>query len=138
MMMASKIDEQIRQALKNGNEGGDEIDPFAATTEEGLFRQAMDLFHGQQKFWNVLVMVFSIVFFGVVVYAAVQFFGTAADDSKMQIMWATIFLYAGLAVAMLKMWTWMQMNKNCVTREIKRLELQIAALKAVAEDGERD
>lgn len=38
---------------------------------------------------------------------------------------------------MLKLWAWMQMNKNCVTREIKRLELQIVALKVVM-SAERD
>ena len=33
-----------------------------------------------------------------------------------------------LAVAMLKMYFWMEMNKNVTLREVKRLELQIARL----------
>lgn len=35
-------------------------------------------------------------------------------------------LLAMIAVAMLKMHFWMEMNKNVTLREIKRLELQVA------------
>jgi hypothetical protein len=33
-----------------------------------------------------------------------------------------------LGVAMLKMYFWMEMNKNMLLREVKRLELQVARL----------
>jgi hypothetical protein len=36
-------------------------------------------------------------------------------------------------VAILKIWFWMEMHKNAVLREVKRLELQIARL--AARDG---
>jgi hypothetical protein len=31
---------------------------------------------------------------------------------------------------MMKIWYWLELNKNAVTREIKRLELQVARLSA--------
>ena len=131
--MASKIDEQIRNAMGGGN-GSSGFDPFAPSEEEGMFRQAMDLFRGQQKFWNLLVVVSTFGFMAVIVIAAIQFFG--AESTRMQIMWATISVCGGLCVATLKLWAWMQMNKNSLAREIKRLELQIAALKSVMEEGD--
>lgn len=39
-------------------------------------------------------------------------------------------LVAAVAVAMLKIWSWMEMHKNQVLREVKRLELQVARLAA--------
>ncbi len=126
----SKIDEQLRQALGSG----DGVDPFEPSEEEGLIWQAFDLFRGQQKFWNVLVVVFTFIFMGVIIYSAVRFFD--AETTQMQIMWSVIFIWGVLAVAMLKMWAWMQMNKNSLVREIKRLELQIAAMKSVMEGKE--
>jgi hypothetical protein len=44
------------------------------------------------------------------------------------IAWATCFLWFALWVAMLKMWFWLEMQRFFVTREIKRLELQVANL----------
>jgi len=32
---------------------------------------------------------------------------------------------------MLKLWFWMQMDKNTVIREVKRLELQVATLAGI-------
>jgi len=44
------------------------------------------------------------------------------------VIWTAGALWAAIAVAMLKMYFWMEMNKNVVLREVKRLELQIARL----------
>jgi hypothetical protein len=33
-----------------------------------------------------------------------------------------------MAVSMMKMFAWMQMDKNAILREIKRLELQVSSL----------
>ena len=43
-------------------------------------------------------------------------------------MWAAACIVCVSAVSMLKIWYFLEMNKNAVTREIKRLELQIARL----------
>ncbi len=37
-------------------------------------------------------------------------------------------MYSLIVISSLKAWYWMQMNRNALTREIKRLELQIARL----------
>ena len=45
-----------------------------------------------------------------------------------EILCATIFLFGMLGIGQMKMWYWMQMNRNALAREIKRLELQVATL----------
>jgi hypothetical protein len=44
------------------------------------------------------------------------------------IKWAAAAFICILMVSMLKLFSWMQMNKNALMREIKRLELLISSL----------
>ncbi len=74
----------------------------------------------------LMVWVYIFVFFGLTIMTAVQFF--KVETTREMIAWAIGFVFCINAVAMLKMWYFMEMNKNAVTREVKRLELQIARL----------
>jgi hypothetical protein len=58
----------------------------------------------------------------------VQIMGT--DDVRTTVLWTAAAIVSALFVAMLKMHFWMEMNKNVVLREVKRLELQVARLAA--------
>jgi len=98
------------------------------TEEESLFEMTAQLFRGRAVHITVLVMAFAFGFMSLAIYSAVRFFG--ASETRDLILWAVLFLYSGMCVAMLKMWTWMDMHKNSITREVKRLELQIARLAA--------
>lgn len=60
------------------------------------------------------------------VYCAWNAFDAA--DVRQTVLWSAGALVAMLAVAMLKMYFWMEMNKNVTLREVKRLELQVARL----------
>lgn len=42
--------------------------------------------------------------------------------------WATGFVVCAIAIAMMKVWYWLELNKNSLAREIKRLELELANL----------
>ena len=44
------------------------------------------------------------------------------------IAWATGFLWGVMWIVRLKIWFYVEVNKNSITREIKRLELQLANL----------
>ena len=54
----------------------------------------------------------------------------AAVEVREVVAWSVGAILAMLGVAMLKMYFWMEMNKNVVLREVKRLELQIARVAA--------
>ena len=63
---------------------------------------------------------------GFLIYAFIQFFN--ATETFELIKW-TVAIFVGLMMmSMLKLFSWMQMNKNALMREIKRLELLISSL----------
>ena len=115
------IDELIREALSE-----EDARWFDEWDEQSLTEMVVDSFRGKSRWLVIVVYVSIFVFVVLMLFAAVQFF--SADSIKEMIAWATGFLMCHLAVAMLKMWYWMELNKNAVTRGIKRIELQLARL----------
>lgn len=43
----------------------------------------------------------------------------------MMVFWLAIFLFAMIAVGLLKIWFWMRMNHLALLRELKRIELRL-------------
>ena len=115
----NSFDDDIRSAVK-----GDEH--LADAGNEGLIEQVSATFKSRMRYWVVLVWAMTLVTTGIAVFAAVMFF--QSETTRDWILYATVFLWAAMAVGMLKMWYWMEMNRNTHTREIKRVELQIAKL----------
>jgi hypothetical protein len=122
------IDDTIRQALRA--EDRELFEEFGG--EQSLFEMVMETFRGRSR-WLKFGMFFNILVFTVLaVWTAIRFFG--ADTTHGMVGWATGFVCCMLGTMMMKLWWWAQMDKNCVTREIKRLELQIARLAARLSD----
>lgn len=116
------LDRKIREALRK-----EDAELFAEVGEEpSIFEMILETCSGRRRWLAILGAVYSLVFLVLGVLSAVQFFG--AESSRDQLMWVAAFIFCMMAVSMLKMWYFMEMNKNSVTREIKRLELQIARL----------
>jgi hypothetical protein len=120
------IDKLIRDALSN-----EEAEAYDQLGEQTLLEEALSVLNGRAKYINWMVVFFSFVFFGIAVYAAFQFFDAIA--TKELIMWSVIFIISMTAVSALKMWYWMEMNKNATIRELKRVELQVSHLANVIE-----
>ncbi len=117
------IDEQIRAALKDGAP----TDLLPAFDEQSLFSQAMQIFRGRNRMINLLMVVCSLGCVGLSGYAAFRFYW--AVDVKELIAWSVAFLAGILAVSVMKIWAWLEMEKYSTIREIKRLELQVVALR---------
>ncbi len=118
----NKLDQQIREALrKEDAELFDEL-----TGEQSLPQMIADSFRGRNWWLMCIIYIWTAVIFAGSIYCAVQFF--TVDDIRQQLWWGAGVLLTMNAVGMLKMWTWMEMQKNSVTREVKRVELQIAKL----------
>jgi len=116
----STFDDEIRGAMKS-----DEAS-LRSAGDEGLIRQMSETFRGRMRVWIAITWVATLVWVGVAVWAAAAFF--RARETRDWIMYAAVFLFAGMAVAMLKMWYLMEVNRNTHTREIKRVEMQLARL----------
>ncbi len=118
----NELDKKIREALSAQDaELFEEIGG-----EQGFMEMIADTFHGRRRWMVFLVWIYLFVFTGLSVLTAIQFF--QVETTRAMLAWAIGFVFCINAVAMLKMWYFMEMNRNAVTREVKRLELQIARL----------
>ena len=116
-----KIDELIKEALTE-----EESKFYDKLDEQNVFQMLGGLFHGKNK-WIMLLMNFvMLIVFGLLIYSVVQFFNTEVTNEL--IIWSLAIITFLLIISMLKMFLWMQMDKNSIKREIKRIELQISTL----------
>lgn len=122
--------------MKTNMEDIDKLIKETLTQEEAKFYDELDeqnvlemlggLFKGKNS-WIMYVMNFmTLVFFAGFIVCIVKFFDT--ENTNELIMWSVGGIIALLAVSMLKMFAWLQMDKNALLREMKRLELQISSL----------
>lgn len=118
------LDRKIKEALSA--QDAELFDEFSG--EQGMFEMVGESFKGRHRWLVVLVTIYSVVFFVLAVVTVVQFFKADVANTRDLLMWATAFVFCVNAVAMLKMWYFMELNKNTITREVKRVELQLARL----------
>jgi hypothetical protein len=72
--------------------------------------------------------VFGVVMFAVAIYAASQFF--EAETPRGMIGWTAGAIIALFALGFIKIWFFMEIQKNAVLRALKRVELQISAIQS--------
>jgi hypothetical protein len=118
------IDEAIRSALSD--EDARLLERFGADLP--LPQQLQDSFRGHMGLINAISWAAGFVIFGVAVYCGWRFL-QAADTAGM-LRWAVGLLIAAMALLAIKIFAWMELEKNAVVREVKRLELQVARLAA--------
>ena len=85
----------------------------------------IDSFRSRHRWLVVLVFTVSTVFFLLEFVVAYQFFH--AESTRAMIAWATGFVVCAIIMYMMKVWYWLELNKNSLAREIKRLELSLKA-----------
>jgi len=115
------IDDLIKQAL---NEEESEI--LQRLGEQSIIEQMMSTFQGKMKWIALYSLFIMLVLFGLSVYCLIEFLN--ANSTRDMVLWGAGMGMGMMAVGMLKVWHWMQMDKNVILREIKRLELQIATM----------
>ena len=104
----------------------EEVEIYDNLEEQNIFQMVIGIFKGKNKWVMLLMNIMTLVFFGLFIYCVVQFF--EVETTKEQLKWwfgSVVFI---LGVSMLKVFAWIQMDKNALLREMKRLELQIASL----------
>ncbi len=116
-----KIDELIKETL-----GVEDAKFYDALDEQSLLAKLGQAHKGKTG-WLVSVMtVVHILIFIVFVYCTVQFFNTEITNELIK--WSAAGFICIIFMGMLKLYIWMQMDKNDMLRELKRLELQVAVL----------
>lgn len=117
------IDKLIKDTLTE-----EEAKFYDELDEQNVFEMLGGLFKGKNRWIMYLMNFMTLVFFGFFVYCAVEFFNT--ENTNEMITWGVGGLVFLFGVSMLKVFAWMQMDKNAILREIKRLELQVSSLAA--------
>ncbi|MBI1251013.1 MAG: hypothetical protein GC189_06055 [Alphaproteobacteria bacterium] len=117
------LDQAIRNALSI--EDARTFDRLGA--DQPLHRQLAEMFQGQLAWMNVIVWIAGFALFAVGAYCAWNFFYAA--DLRAMLQWGGGAWLCFLGLALVKMWAWMEIQKNAVVREIKRVELQVAQLR---------
>jgi hypothetical protein len=115
------IDQLIKETLSQ-----EEAKFYDELQEQNVFEMVLGLFRGKNKWIIILMNVMTLVFFALFIYCAIQFFNT--DVTNELITWGISGFVMLMAMSMLKLFAWMQMDKNALLRELKRLELQVSSL----------
>ena len=98
--------------------------------ENTIWSMASDFYNRKMLSIVIFVWAWAIAIMALIVYSAVRFFDV--DRTKSQIMYAAmyaaIFVCGCQFMALMKMFAWQMIHRNSIKRDIKRLELRVAAL----------
>ena len=120
----NNIDAKIRRALEaTDTDLADEFDG-----DQSMMEMVFDTFRGTQKWLTFLSIFWGLVFMAGSVFGIIQLF--REQETRELILWGLGVVFCFSAISMMKIWFWMQMNRNSILREIKRVELQVARLAA--------
>jgi hypothetical protein len=122
--------------MKNKMTEIDDLIKESLTHEEAEFYNQLDaqnpiemlggLFRGKNRWFIIVINIVMLFAFGAFIYCLIHFLN--AETTENLIKWGAGGFVGLIILSMLKIFTWMQMDKNALLREMKRLELQISSL----------
>jgi hypothetical protein len=118
------LDRAIRHSLST--EDAELFDRLGA--DQALHRQVLDTFKGRLRWFNAAGWIAGAALFGIGCVLARRF--VQAQDTGDMLRWGAASALAFAGVALVKVWFWMEIQKNAVVHELKRLEVQVASLAA--------
>jgi hypothetical protein len=118
----------LDKAIREGYSAEDAELMQRLANDPSMVRQILNVFQGPFGGWNLLGVVFSLALLAGLAYCVWRFAG--ATEIRDMLIWGGGAGIAVLAQSMLKLWFWMEMQRNATVREIKRLELQVSRLAA--------
>lgn len=115
------LDDLIRSAL--GSSDRELVDRLEETSMAQLLTET---FRGRHRRLAIGGAVMNLALFVAGVLSGVQLL--RADDLRAMLIWAAAMLLCfGLVIA-IKIWYWLEMNRLAITREVKRVELQVVRI----------
>jgi uncharacterized protein DUF6768 len=120
----NELDQAIRQSLSA--EDAALLDRLG--TDQALHQQVLATFQGRLRWFNVAGWIAGVVLFGVGCVLAWRF--VQAEEPREMLRWGAGSAFAFAGIALVKIWFWLELQKNEIVREVKRLELQVASLAA--------
>lgn len=118
-----EIDKLIKETLTQ-----EEAKFYDSLEEQNVIEMLFGLFKGKNSWINIIINIAIIVFFVLLIYSVIQFLNSELTNDLVK--WGFGCLALLINICMLKLYAWMQMDKNAILREMKKLELQIMSLTA--------
>jgi len=116
-----EIDQLIKETLSK-----EEAAFYDSLEEQNLWGMVFGLFKGKNAWFLIIANIMILIFLGLFIYCCIQFFNSTDTEALMK--WGFGSFVCLLSLSMLKIYAWMQMDKNAILREMKRLELQVMSL----------
>ena len=118
----NEMDDKIREAMES---------EFAGATDgeergQWIFEMVTESFRGRSRWLSILTWMKMIFFFLLTVGALIMFF--RLDTTRELIASATCFSVGLIGMNSMFGLYWLELNRNSLARDIKRVELQIARL----------
>ncbi len=118
----NELDRAIRQSLSA--EDAELFDRFGA--DQALHRQVLATSEGRLRWFNAAGWIAGVVFFAVACVFAWRF--VSAQNLEDMLRWGAASALAFAGVTLVKVWFWLELQKNAIVLEVKRLEVQVASL----------
>ena len=115
-----RIDKLIREALTE-----EEAAFYDELEEKDLFGKLGSVYKSKMGWLAVLVTIIQLILFALFILCLIQFLD--ANTTEDLVRWGAGGFLSIMAVTMLKLFIWMQMDKNDILRELKKLEFQMAS-----------
>lgn len=116
-----EFDHLIQEALSK-----EEAKYFNKLGEQNVPQMVLGLYKGKNSWLNIVITIINLVVLGLGIYSFVEML--AAEETMLKIEWMFYTITCFLLMMMFKIWSWNQMDKNALMREIKRLEYQVSLL----------
>ncbi len=127
-----KIDEIIKQSLNE-----EEANFYNNLDEPSVFEKFNSLFKGKNRWLTYYLLFLNIIFTGLTIYAAIYFFNVETIPEMLK--WGAGMFLGVIAICLIKVFYFLEMNKNIKLRDIKKLELQILQLaKKIDEQNQKE
>lgn len=116
-----EFDVLIQEALSK-----EEAKYFDEMAEQNVPQMVLGLFKGKNSWLNIVMIVVNLGVFGIGIYTFTEMLKTESTNLKLEWMFYTLMCF--LMMVLFKLWSWNQMDRNALMREIKRLEYQVSLL----------
>ena len=116
-----QIDQLIKETLS-----AEEAQFYDELEEQNILGKMGEVYKGKFGWLALIMNIITLIAFILLIYCIVQFFNT--QETNELIKWASATFLCAIIMSMLKLFVWLQMDKNDILRELKRLELQLATL----------
>ncbi len=118
----NNLDRMIREAMNE-----EEAAFYDALDEPSVPQMVTEVFKGRMRWINRGAVLIGIIYMVLGVWSALKII--EVEDTKQLVWWTATFFFSLGSIFAMKIWYWMELNRHALTREVKRLEMQIVSLR---------